>query len=393
MELECNLNMIKILTIIGARPQFIKAGALSRTIRNHYQNQIEEIIVHTGQHYDKKLSSVFFNELDIPEEKYNLKIGSGSHAEQTAKMLIEIEKVTIKENPNAILVYGDTNSTLAACLVGIKLDINVIHVEAGVRSYNKKFPEEVNRLICDHMSSVLFVPSDAGLESLGMENFNLEYKSGNKVNASNPAVFRCGDIMYDNTLYFKDRIGSSGISVFEKYKTPKEDYILATMHRPSNVDEFGTLESILRAFNTIINDYNKSIVLPLHPRTKSKLEEMPSLQELLLNERLFIIEPISFLEMIEFEQNTDLVITDSGGVQKEAYFLNKPCLIMLDETPWPELVESGNALLVGSEYNKIVNGVNYFLFEKIELNFPLLYGDGRTSEFICQRLIEIFNTK
>ncbi|MDX2360310.1 MAG: UDP-N-acetylglucosamine 2-epimerase (non-hydrolyzing) [Crocinitomicaceae bacterium] len=385
--------MIKILTIIGARPQFIKAAAISRAIRNHFASSIEEVLVHTGQHYDKALSSVFFDELKIPKEKYNLQIGSGSHAEQTAKMLTEIEKVALVEKPDAILLYGDTNSTLAACLVGIKLHVDIIHVEAGVRSYNKEFPEEVNRIICDHMASVLFVPSDAGMESLGRENFKVNELPQGTINASNAAVFRCGDIMYDNTLYFLDQINARGAATFEKYSIPRENFILATMHRPSNVDQHDTLESILSAFNTIIENHGKSIVLPLHPRTKNILENSESLSQLLQNDKLHIIPPVSFLEMIELEKHADLVVTDSGGVQKEAYFMEKPCLIMLDETPWVELVESNNALLVGSDYQKIIDGADHFLNENSSLEFTALYGDGKTSEFICEQLINIFSNK
>ncbi len=385
--------MIKILTIIGARPQFIKAAAISRAIRNSFSSQIQEIIVHTGQHYDDKMSSVFFDELKIPKEKYNLAIGSGGHAEQTAKMIIEIEKVVIKENPDAILLYGDTNSTLAACLVGTKLHLDIIHVEAGVRSYNKKFPEEVNRLVCDHVSSLLFVPSDAGMKSLEKENFNIYKQEGSVIDASNPMVFRCGDIMYDNTLYFLEQIRAKKISNASLDNIPKENYLLATLHRPSNVDQTDTLESILKAFNSIIDKYDKSIILPLHPRTKKKIEEDSSLTKLAQNNKLHIIQPVSFLEMLELEINADLILTDSGGVQKEAYFLNKPCLIMLEETPWTELIESKNALLVGSDYDKITNGTEYFLNEKKDLFFSPLFGDGKASEFICQKIINTIKSK
>ena len=326
--------MIKLLTIIGARPQFIKAAAISRAINNKFTAQINEVIVHTGQHYDDKMSSVFFEELKIPKEKYNLAIGSGSHAEQTAKMLIEIEKVVELEKPDALLVYGDTNSTLAACLVAIKLHLHTIHVEAGVRSYNKEFPEEVNRIICDNMSSLLFVPSDAGMDSLKKEGFSMDLAKSAPVSASYPKVFRCGDIMFDNTLFFVEKNKGIDLSVFKKYMIPSSNYILTTMHRPSNVDQEGTLESILKALNEISSAHNKVIVLPLHPRTKKNIEDNSRLKELISNEKIIIIPPVSFLEMIELEGNSDLVITDSGGVQKEAYFMNKPCLIMLSETPW-----------------------------------------------------------
>lgn len=382
--------MIKLVTIIGARPQFIKAAAISRAIETRFKKEIEEIIVHTGQHYDKKMSSIFFEELNIPEEKYNLAIGSGSHAEQTAKMIIEIEKVVLEEKPDAILLYGDTNSTLAACLVAIKLHIHVIHVEAGVRSYNKKFPEEVNRLICDNMSSLLFVPSDSGMDSLKKEGFDIDSSDDKLVNASNPKVYRCGDIMYDNALFFMNRDKKQSESVFEKYKLPTENYILATMHRPSNVDQIETLERILEALSKITLTHNKSIVLPLHPRTKKNIESQEHLKMLIANDKVKVIEPVSFLEMIELEKKASLIITDSGGVQKEAYFMKKPCLIMLSETPWVELVESGNALLVSNSYDKIIEGAAHFFSKKNELIFPPLYGDGKASEFICQSILNLF---
>ncbi len=381
--------MIKIVTIIGARPQFIKAAAISRAISTEFSEEIQEVIVHTGQHYDKKMSSVFFDELNIPKEKYNLQIGSGSHALQTANMLIEIEKVIVEEKPDAILLYGDTNSTLAACLVGIKLHKHIIHVEAGVRSYNKEFPEEVNRLICDNMSSLLFVPSDAGMESLKQEGFKTEGTTG-EINASNPKVLRCGDIMYDNTLFFMENEKVQNAPIFEEYNLPKENYILATMHRPSNVDQFETLENILKALNTVVENHGKTIVLPLHPRTKKIIEENKDLSKWTENDQIKIIPPVSFLEMTALEKNADLIVTDSGGVQKEAYFMEKPCLIMLDETPWTELIESKNALLVGNDYDKIVNGANHYLSNSSELIFSPLYGDGKASEFICSEIVNLF---
>ncbi len=381
--------MIKLITVIGARPQFIKAAAISRAVRNHFGRQIHEVIVHTGQHYDENMAKVFFEELEIPKEKYNLGIGSGSHAAQTANMMIALEEVVLKESPDALLLYGDTNSTLAACLVAIKLFIPIIHVEAGVRSYNKIYPEEINRLICDHFSSLLFVPSDAGMRSLQKEGFLIENHKNVRANPDHPRIFRCGDIMYDNTLFFLNKVKKE--DVFRKYGISDSPYILATMHRPSNVDSPETLESILKAFVAIGQKHNRNIILPLHPRTRQKYSGIPGLQELISNSRVYITEPVSFLDMIVLEKDADLVITDSGGVQKEAYFVKKPCLIMLDETPWPELVESGNALLTGSDYARICAGADHFLNGNNKLNFPLLYGDGKASEFICKEIINTFN--
>ncbi len=381
--------MIKIITIIGARPQFIKAAAISRAIQTKFSHQINEVIVHTGQHYDPNLSQVFFEELNIPKEKYNLNIGSGSHAEQTASMLVSIEKVIIDEQPDLILLYGDTNSTLSACLAAIKLHLPIIHIEAGVRSYNKTFPEEVNRLVCDHFSSALFVPSDAGMDGLKKEGFDVT-ATPKKPTPDSPAVFRCGDIMYDNTLYFLEHSKQKLNTLQDKFDLPKDNFILATMHRPSNVDQEDTLESIFKAFRAIADQHGKTIILPLHPRTKHKLEQFPEIKALSNHEKIRIIPPVSFLEIIGLEKNSDLVITDSGGVQKEAFFVKKPCLIMLEETPWTELIESGNALLVGSNFDKITEGADRFFNNDQTLVFDELYGDGKASEFICERIVELF---
>ena len=378
--------MIKLLTVIGARPQFIKAAAISRVIKETYQDQLEEVIVHTGQHYDPKMSEVFFEELKVPREKYNLQIGSAGHAVQTASMMIKLDEIVAKEQPNAILLYGDTNSTLAACLVGIKLHLPIIHIEGGVRSYNKKFPEEVNRLICDHMSSLVFVPSDDGMRGLKKEGFELDEISG-KATADQPAVYRCGDIMYDNTLYFKELADERANDFFESNQLPAEQYILGTLHRPSNVDDPQALKRILKAFNSIIATEDRAIILPLHPRTRSKIDAEPELEALLANPQLFVIEPASFIEMTILESHADLVITDSGGVQKEAFFHEKPCAIMLEETPWVELIATNAAFLVGNDDQLICSKVHELLNPTAPLSFPPLYGKGDAAKFICEKII------
>ena len=241
---------MKIVTIIGARPQIIKAAAISRTIKNSFSKIIEEIIVHTGQHYDKNMSKVFINELQVPQEKYNLKVGSGTHAEQTAKMMIEIEKLLIVEQPNALLLYGDTNSTLAACLSAAKLRIPIIHIEAGVRAYNKEYPEEINRIICDHLSTLLFVPTMFGINCLEKEGFNLKVDENKTINFNSPNIYKCGDIMYDNTLYYSNIAEEKKEYIFNKYNTPSSNYILVTTHRPDNVDNQDNLSTILN-FNSL----------------------------------------------------------------------------------------------------------------------------------------------
>jgi UDP-GlcNAc3NAcA epimerase len=380
--------MIKILTIVGARPQFIKSAAISRAIAIGFSNHIEEVIVHTGQHYDVNMSEVFFTELKIPKEKYNLNVGSSNHALQTAKIMEEVDHVVEIEKPDAILLYGDTNSTLAACLVGVKRHIPVIHVEAGVRSYNKLFPEEVNRLICDHTSSMLFVPSDDGMVCLQKEGFSVDNQNtGDVLLINSPSVFRCGDIMYDNTLYFQDKAETYFNNLCEKLNLPRNNYFLVTAHRPSNVDDPENLLQILKFFHYSIDVLKKMIIFPIHPRTRKLIDSDPELSVMMNKPGLHCIPAVSFIEMIGLEKYSDLVITDSGGVQKEAYFMQKPCLIMLEETPWVELVTSGNAKLVGNNFNLLCNGAVHFMNNKVS-NFPQIYGDGKSAEFICEQIIK-----
>jgi len=379
--------MIKLLTIVGARPQFIKSAAISRAIAANFSNSIEEVIVHTGQHYDANMSDVFFTELKIPKEKYNLNVGSSNHAHQTAKIMIAVDDVVETEKPDAILLYGDTNSTLAACLVGVKRHIPVIHVEAGVRSYNKIFPEEVNRLICDHTSSMLFVPSDDGMECLEKEGFSLEIKESSALLLNSPRVYRCGDIMYDNTLYFRDKADSYFKNLCEALNLPLSNYFLVTAHRPSNVDDPQNLMEILRFFHYSIDVLKKMIIFPIHPRTRILIDSNQDLSAMMNKSGLFAIPAVSFIEMIGLEKYSDMVITDSGGVQKEAYFMEKPCLIMLEETPWVELVKSGNARLVGNNFDLLCEGTKHFMENKV-IGFPQIFGDGRSAEFICEQIIK-----
>lgn len=379
--------MIKLLTVVGARPQLIKAAAISRAIATHYADKIEEIIVHTGQHYDHNMSAVFFEELKIPKEKYNLSIGSGSHAEQTARMLMGIEKLILDEKPHAVLLYGDTNSTLAASLAAVKLHVPTIHIEAGVRSYNKRFPEEVNRLICDHMSTLLFVPTRAGIESLVAEGF--KENSEAKADLNTPKVFYCGDIMYDNTLYFKQVVEQAKETIVDKLGFSNKKFVLGTLHRPSNVDTEESLLRIFKAFEVVAQQRQLEILVPLHPRTQSKMQGS-AFDFVKNNPHIHITEPVSFLDMIALESKAELIVTDSGGVQKEAFFMEKPCLIMLDETPWVELPETGTAILVGNHFDKIVDAANTLLSKKDTLSYPPIFGDGKAAEFICEQIIDTF---
>ena len=368
----------------------IKAAAISRSIRSG-SSGISEVIVHTGQHYDENMSQVFFDELSIPKEQYNLGTGSGSHAEQTAKMMIAIEQVLLKEQPDAILLYGDTNSTLAACLVASKLFIPIIHVEAGVRFYDKKYPEEVNRIICDHLAALLFVPSVAGFRSLEEENIRHRLQHDEIANYNKQGVFLTGDIMYDNTLHFAAVAAEKAAAINSKYGLP-ERFILLTMHRPGNVDDRKSLSGILSAIRTISERHNAQIVFPVHPRTQAIIESDTELKALVASFAITLLPPVSFIEMIHLESSASLVITDSGGVQKEAYFLEKPCVILLDTTPWSELVDSGMAMLTGNNGEQIIHA--YETLSNRPLTFDKgLYGDGKAADFIVSKITAHLNKK
>lgn len=379
--------MIKIVTIIGARPQIIKAAALSRAIRNKFSDQLTEVIVHTGQHYDANMSAVFFDELQIPQPNYNLNVGSGSHGKQTAKMIEGIEEILIKEKPNAIVLYGDTNSTLAGGIAASKILVPVVHIEAGLRSYNKAMPEEVNRIMCDHVSTLLFSPTKTGFANLIKEGFNPEAKAPYHVD--NPKIYQCGDVMYDNSLYFSE-IAEQKTNVLEKLGLQKDAYVLATIHRNNNTDEPHRLNALFDAMNQLSNTHQLKIVLPLHPRTAKLLEQNLSAelyQQIKSNSIFVITEPASFLEMIALEKNCRLVMTDSGGVQKEAFYFEKPCVILRPETEWVELVECGTAIIADADTDRIISAFNA-LTTKSGLTYPKLYGNGKAAEFICEEMVK-----
>lgn len=379
--------MIKIVTIIGARPQIIKAAALSRAIRNHFNSQIKEIIVHTGQHYDENMSQVFFDELGIPAPDYNLNVGSGSHGKQTAAMIIGIEEILLKEKPNAIVLYGDTNSTLAGGVAASKIHVPVVHIEAGLRSRNKAMPEEVNRIMCDHVSTLLFSPTKTGFDNLLMEGFKKDNKA--PYTADNPKIYHCGDVMYDNSLHFST-VAEQKTDILSKYKLQKNNFILATIHRNNNTDDPVRLNALFSALNKISESDKLDVILPLHPRT-SKLLDTNLNKELLnavkSNPKFHIVPPASFLEMIALEKNCRIVMTDSGGVQKEAFYFEKPCVILRPETEWIELVECGTALIADADEAKIIESYKT-LTSKTNMQFPKLYGDGKASEFICEEMVK-----
>jgi UDP-GlcNAc3NAcA epimerase len=356
---------MKIVTIIGARPQFIKAAAVSKVFLQ--SNKIEEIIVHTGQHFDSSMSDVFFEELQIPAPKYNLAINSLRHGAMTGRMIEEIEKILVIENPDYALVYGDTNSTIAGTLAAKKLHIKVIHIEAGLRSFNMAMPEEINRIVTDRLSDILFCPTEKAVQNLiqeGFESFDCQY-------------YCVGDVMYDAVLHFlpiaKEK---SGI----KSQIGLNNYMSCTLHRQETTDNENNFRNVIEALNTVHKQI--PVVLPIHPRTRKMLEIYN------INPEFKIIDPLGYLDMLEFVSNSSLVITDSGGLQKESYFLKKCCAVVRNDTEWIELIDNGYTKLTGYNQNNIVNVVNDLLGKKMDFceNF---YGDGHASEIITNKLLEL----
>lgn len=376
--------MKKIVTIVGARPQFIKAAAISRAIRTHFSTEITEFIVHTGQHYDPSMSEIFFSEMDIPREDANLQVGSGNHGAQTARMLEGIEGVIVSESADAVLVYGDTNSTLAGALAAAKLHVPLIHIEAGLRSFNKHMPEEINRITADHCSTLLFTPTPAGIDNLQKEGFDTTHKG--PFDTNRPGVYLCGDVMYDNSLFFRDKASSiqsvQGIDL-------SDQFALVTIHRPQNTDVPSHLEGILRSLMKVAEEKDMRMMIPLHPRTQNLLKNGHDQlnADIAAHPLTNIMQPVSYLEMIALESGSSMVFTDSGGVQKEAYFFEKPCVIMRPETEWVELVDNGNAILVGADSEKLIEAART-LSEKTDYTYPEFYGDGHSAEFICKTIVE-----
>lgn len=380
--------MLKIVTIIGARPQIIKAAALSRAIRNSYSDRVTETIVHTGQHYDNNMSQVFFDELGIPEPDYNLNIGSASHGQQTGRMMESIEKVLVGEKPDFMVVYGDTNSTLAASVAAVKLHVPVAHIEAGLRSFNKTMPEEINRIMCDHASTLLFTPTETGLKNLVREGFSAE--AGPPYSADNPGVFHCGDVMLDNSIHFS-QVAQGSSHILRDLGLEDQPFLLGTIHRDNNTDQAERLNSIFGSLHRISSEHEIPLVLPLHPRTSLALEknlDKALLKTIRSNPWMKIIPPVSFLDMIMLEGSCDLVFTDSGGVQKEAYFFKKPCIILRSETEWKEIVELGNGIIANADQQAIVDAYGRFHRNKDSLHFPPVFGDGHAAGFICETLLK-----
>ena len=359
---------MKILTVIGARPQFIKASIVSKAIAQ--TDGLTEVIVHTGQHFDSNMSDIFFEQLSIPRPHYLLDISGGSHGDMTGRMLIEIEKVLLKEKPDYVLVYGDTNSTLAGALAAAKLHIPLVHIEAGLRSFNMQMPEEVNRILTDRISNILFCPTDTALKNLKLESFPFV-----TADAKVQVIEKVGDVMQDSAIFFAKR------AMPPKNFNLTERFILSTIHRADNTDNPERLKNILSALNEISESI--PVVIPIHPRT------LKIINTLKLNTgNLTLIEPVGYLEMLWLLNHCGLVVTDSGGVQKEAFFMKKACVTMRDQTEWVELVEVGANELVGADKEKIINAVKRNYGREIE-DEDQLYGGGNAAKKIISTLIGI----
>ena len=367
--------MIRLLTIIGARPQIIKAAAISRNIRESFSGKMEERILHTGQHYDSNMSQIFFDELGIPAPDYNLGVGSGHHGEQTAKMIDGIEKVLNSEHFDGVILYGDTNSTLAGAVAAAKLHIPVFHIEAGLRSFNMTMPEEQNRIVCDHLSSILFAPTQTAVNNLmaeGLTTSRAIFHNGRK-----RLVINSGDVMYDNAVYFS-KLAEDKSTILEDCQVTPERFILATIHRDFNTDNQDRIGSIFKALSSIADNNEIPVVLPLHPRTRKFLPPE-------FSTRIIIIPPASFFDILTLEKNAKLVMTDSGGVQKEAFFFERPCIILRPETEWIEILDSNAGVLADACYDKIFEA--YGALSKRHVVFPKLFGDGHAAERILSSIM------
>ena len=357
--------MKKIITIIGARPQFVKASAVSRALLNGHG--IEEIIVHTGQHYDQNMSAVFFQEMEIPEPRYNLEVNGAGHGAMTGRMLEKIEKVLLDEKPHLVMVYGDTNSTLAGALAARKLNIPLAHVEAGLRSFKMTMPEEINRILTDRISDLLFCPTEkavSNLENEGFRQFGCQ-------------IYQVGDVMYDSAMYYANQAEKKS-EIMNRLDLAHKPFVLCTIHRQENTDDIANLKSIIQALNRLNKDI--TVVLPLHPRTRKIMQQHGIVTG------FGTIEPVGYFDIVRLLQSCRLVITDSGGMQKEAYFFGKHCITLRDETEWVELTEHGYNTLAGVNEKKITDAFQQRVNEQF-VNKQSLYGDGDASQKIT-RLIQ-----
>lgn len=356
---------MKVLSVVGARPQFVKASVVSRILRNTH----EEILVHTGQHYSDALSKIFFDELAIPTPTYNLGVGSDTHGRQTAAMLKGLEEILLEESPDIVLLYGDTNSTLAGAIAAAKLEVTIAHVEAGLRSYNRSMPEEINRILTDHVSDLLFVPSKSAEEILAQEGITT-------------GVHVVGDVGYDAICWARGR-ASEQSDVLDQLALEESTYILSTVHRAENTDNPDRLESI---FESLANTPQR-VVLPIHPRTQRVLREYDLWEA--ANRELEIIDPVGYLDFVRLLDSAERVATDSGGVQKEAFYLETPCVTLRDETEWRETVDCGWNRLVGADRRAISEALRTVSWPQ---SVPTIYGDGHTAEKIINVLETEFNS-
>jgi UDP-GlcNAc3NAcA epimerase len=378
--------MIKILTVVGARPQIIKAAALSRTIQEKFSGAISETLVHTGQHYDQDMSQVFFDELGIPAPTHNLQVGSQSHGKQTAQMITGLEAILLQEKPDYLIVYGDTNSTLAGAVAASKIHIPVVHIEAGLRSFNKSMPEETNRIMCDHASTLLFTPTAAGLANLRREGF----PAGNEppFTPDHQGVFHCGDIMLDNSLYFAP-LARECSTILKREALDPGKYLLVTIHRDNNTDNASRLTSIFKAILRITRENDCQAAVPLHPRTAHILQKtLPAELYRNINKsgQIKLLAPASYFDMIMLESNAQIILTDSGGVQKEAYFFGIPSIIVRSETEWIEIVEQNAGILTDADEDRMAAAYQTFR-SRSGIDFPPIFGNGHAAEFICDKLI------
>jgi UDP-GlcNAc3NAcA epimerase len=364
--------MIKIVTIVGARPQFIKAAAITRLIREGFKDQIIEIMIHTGQHFDKNMSSIFFEELEIPEPEYNLEISGGQHGAMTGRMLEAIENVLIVEKPDWVLIYGDTNSTLAGAIAASKLHIPVAHVEAGLRSFNMRMPEEINRIIADRISNILLCPTETSVENLKKE-------------ALSASAHLVGDVMYDVSLFYQKKALERS-TILHKMGLSDGKYVLTTCHRAENTDDYKRFKSIVDALAKIAESI--PVVFPIHPRTRKFLEKY-QLQDVL--KKVILVDPLPFLDMVRLEQSAKVILTDSGGVQKEAFFYGVPCVTMRDETEWIETVDAGWNTLTGADTEAIIQA--FLASDKPPQRSGITpYGEGNASELCLKAILQAHTT-
>src|SRR4030042_4920975 len=384
------MSHIKLLNIVGARPQIIKASAISRAIRKYYPDKITEIIVHTGEHYDKEMSDVFFDELEIHIPDYNLGVGSCRHGRQTSMMITGIEDVLLKEKPDCVLLYGDTNSSLAGALAASKLHYPVIHIEAGLRSYNKSMPDELNRIISDHSSTLLFAPTNAAFKNLINEGFRPENSPPYTID--NPKIYLTGDIMYDNSLFFAELAERKKGELLESMSLERDKFILVTIHRDINTDDTVRLEAILSTLKNLAEEHSMPFVMPFHPRTMNSLKSTLNnlLDDLRKCRYIRIIPPVSYLAMTLLEKTCRMIITDSGGVQKESHFYKKPCIVLRKETEWIKLVDNGTVKLVDANHELLRNEYTAFMQTGQNLEYPGFYGDGKAAEFILKEILLLF---